>query len=414
MVLVQAADVFRERAARPSEWRVEVVTTFHDFLALQSSWNALVDRAGIEHPFLRHEWIRTWWDCFGSGKRLHIVLVKSRDELVAIAPFMLTQGRIYRIPVRRLEFIFNAHTPRMDVIVGRAHRDVYRALWKYLDEHHDLWDVVALYQLPEESATLEELQQAARRAGSPTGVWKSEESPYVSLEGRSADDYFAALASKHKSNQRNRTRRLLRAGEVELEIVEGPRGLPEALNRGYEMEAAAWKGAAQSAIRSDEAVQTFYTRMAGLAAQRRWLRLYFLTVDGRRIAFGYALQYAGKLYMLKAGYDPEFAPASPFNVLCEHALRESFREGLREFDFLGEAADWKLKWTTTTRSHHWLFIFSRQPRARFIHWMKFRVANALREEPLVRSLVQWLRGGARRDAPMNMLPSGAETLLAPR
>jgi CelD/BcsL family acetyltransferase involved in cellulose biosynthesis len=397
MVLVQAADVFREKAARPTEWKVEAVSRYDEFAALESPWNALVDRAGIDYPFLRHEWLRTWWDCFGAGKKLHVLLVRSRDELVAAAPFMLTQGRMYGVPVRRLEFIFNVHTPRMDVIISRAHREVYRVLWKYLHENQHLWDVVALYQLPEGSPTLVELTRAAERDGCPTGQWTSDASPYLTLEGQTAESYRAGLATKHKSNMRNRTKRLAKLGTVALETIEGRSGLPEALDDGFAIEAAAWKGEARTAIRCDEALNRFYTRMAHVSAARGWLRLDFLTVNGRRIAFGYSLVYRDKLYLLKAGYDPEFFPYSPFNLLCERTIQTAFDQGLQEFDFLGADAEWKMKWTNATRRHYWLFLFSPRARTRFVHWAKFRLATALREQPLMRPLVEWIQ--ARRAGP---------------
>ena len=56
---------------------VDIVTDEAAFLDLEAEWNETVDRAGLAHPFLRHEWIRTWWECFGSGGRLHIVVVRA-------------------------------------------------------------------------------------------------------------------------------------------------------------------------------------------------------------------------------------------------------------------------------------------------------------------------------------------------
>jgi CelD/BcsL family acetyltransferase involved in cellulose biosynthesis len=394
MVLVHAAQIFREKAQRPSEWTVEVVTEHADFLALEGAWNTLVERAGIDHPFLRHEWIRIWWDCFGQGHRLHILLVRQRDDLVAIAPFMLTSTRMYGVPVRTLAFIFNVHTPRQDLIVARAHRDVYQAVWKYLDSRQGLWDVIEMYQLPETSRTREYMRQAAENAACPAGIWHGDASPYLSLEGRTADEYFASLGTKHRSNMRNRTKRMSRLGKLELEIV-SDRGLTTALEDGFAIEAAAWKGDARTAIRSDDALRRFYTRIGEASAKAGWLRLQFLTLDGRRIAFGYSLVYGRKLYLLKAGYDPEFARYSPFNLLCERLIRAAFDEGLLEFDFLGADAEWKMRWTQTTRAHEWLYLFSRDPRARFLHWAKFRLACVLRETALTRRLVQWARGGPR-------------------
>jgi CelD/BcsL family acetyltransferase involved in cellulose biosynthesis len=100
------------------------------------------------------------------------------------------------------------------------------------------------------------------------------------------------------------------------------------------------------------------------------LRLYFLTVNRRRIAFHYSLCYRNKLYLLKQGYDPNYAPYSPSNLLCEKVLRDAFERGVTEYDFLGAEADWKLEWTRETRPHHWLFVFPNRPRTRFLYWTK--------------------------------------------
>jgi hypothetical protein len=35
--------------------RVEVVTDYRDFLRLEPEWNRLVEEAGIDFPFVRHE-----------------------------------------------------------------------------------------------------------------------------------------------------------------------------------------------------------------------------------------------------------------------------------------------------------------------------------------------------------------------
>ena len=39
---------------------------FNDFW-LASVWNKLLERSGIDHPFLTHEWISIWWDCFAES-----------------------------------------------------------------------------------------------------------------------------------------------------------------------------------------------------------------------------------------------------------------------------------------------------------------------------------------------------------
>src|SRR2546430_16449164 len=82
---------------------VERVTEFSTFLALQPLWNRLCDDAGIDHPFLRHEWIRTWWECFGAGKELFVLLVRSGQGILAIARLLSGPARVYGFKGRARE-----------------------------------------------------------------------------------------------------------------------------------------------------------------------------------------------------------------------------------------------------------------------------------------------------------------------
>src|SRR5437899_1178759 len=151
--------------------RVETVTDREEFLRLETEWNDAVERAGIAHPFLRHEWLRTWWDCFGEGRRLHILVVRSAGRIVAIAPLISEDAWMYGVPVRRLRLMHNDHTPRADVIVAGQAEAAYRAIWAALSDGRERWDVLQLGQLPRESQTHGMLTVLAAENGCTTGVW---------------------------------------------------------------------------------------------------------------------------------------------------------------------------------------------------------------------------------------------------
>ena len=137
----------------PAACSADIVTDYAAFLDLEAEWNETVDRAGIAHPFVRHEWVRTWWDCFGAGGRLHIVVVRAGSRIIAIAPLMREAAQMYGMPVRRIRFLQNDHTPRTDVVVAERPDESYRAIWNALVNDHDRWDVLQLSQLPRDSAT---------------------------------------------------------------------------------------------------------------------------------------------------------------------------------------------------------------------------------------------------------------------
>ena len=370
---------------------VEPVMDYEGFLDLEPLWSRLVDEARIDHPFVRHEWVRAWWECFGAGKELHVLVVKAGSEPVAIAPLMLSKRRLHGSQVRHLEFIWSVYAERFDVIVGRRPRDAYRAIWTYLLNQKARWDVLLLHQVPAGSATLEEFPRLAVQHGFRVGLWRSGDSPYVPLVG-SWESYLKGLHGKHRSNLRNRLKRLSQLGEVSLEVVSAAEGLADALEDGFRLEAAAWKGQAGTAIRAQPEAYRFYTRLAQAAARHGWLRLSFLRLDGQRIAFGYYLQCGNTLYLLKPGYDPRFAPYSPSNLLCYLVLRDAFERRVAELDFLAAADPWKLEWTAASRPHYWLYVFPDRLKPRLLHWSKFRLVPRLKEQRAARML---------RDAALN-------------
>jgi CelD/BcsL family acetyltransferase involved in cellulose biosynthesis len=349
---------------------IQVIDNVAALWKLAPEWNDLVERVRPDHPFLRHEWILSWYDAYGSSSELHILLARSDRELIGIAPLMISMSRSFAIPVRTVGFIYNWHTPRLDFLASRDSTEVYAAFWNHLVEHQLHWDVLQLSQLPADSPTLAAISQLAAQDGFLIGCWHSEDSPYVQIQG-GWDKYLAGLRSHHRINTRSRMKRLEDSGDVQLEILTSSASHRAPLAEGLKLEAAGWKGRSGTAILSDPTDRKFYELLAGRLAASGLLRLIFLKVAAKRIAFAYAIEYQRKLYVLKLGYDPEFSKYSPYNVLCYLLFRNLFSRGLERYEFLGAATDWKLNWTSDVRPHYWLYVFPARARTRLLHQVKF-------------------------------------------
>jgi CelD/BcsL family acetyltransferase involved in cellulose biosynthesis len=356
---------------------VETITEWSAFLDLEPEWNGAVERAGVAHPFLRHEWLRTWWECFGTGRSLHVIVVRRGDFIQAIAPLLWESTSMYGVPIRCLRFWHNDHTPRADLIVADRDEESCRMIWQALWDSRGCWDVLQLAQLPAGSKTGDTLTELAMADGCTSGTWRSGSSPYLRLKG-TWDDYCAGLSAKFRQNLRNRLRRARDIGEPAVEVVSDGDAIAEACNEAVRIEGAAWKNEAGTAIASDSAVGRLYHAFAQRACAQGWLRLIFLTINGRRIAASYSLCYRRRLFLFKTGYDPEYHACSPFKLLTYFVLREAFATGVEEVDFLGDPEPWKLDWTSTTRGHDWLFLFARNARARALAAVKFQVVPALK------------------------------------
>jgi len=376
---------------RSSEIRIEIIDGLQGFLDLEPIWNQVAEAAGLDHPFLEFIWVRTWWESFGAGSSLHVLVFRADERPIAIAPLMLTPIRMWGIKVRRLGFLYNAHVPCADFLIAERHEEVYRAIWAHVSRNRS-WDLLQLCQLPEGCATLEEMARLAAEARCRTGVWASDSSPYLPI-GPSWDEYFASLTTKHRSNLRNRFKRLKASGPVEMETISSGEALADGLQDGLRLEAAAWKGDAQTAISCDPAVARFYSILAERAAERGWTRLHFLRVGEARVAFDYSLSYKNRIHLLKVGYDPAYAPFSPSNLLLCRVLQNAFEQGVAEYDFLGADAAWKLCWTKQLKRYCWLLIFSGTFKGRCLHLIKFQLIPLLKRPSL-----RYIRGLVRRGA----------------
>jgi CelD/BcsL family acetyltransferase involved in cellulose biosynthesis len=212
-------------------------------------------------------------------------------------------------------------------------------------------------------------------------TWLSGASPYLPLSA-SWGVYFDSLAAKHRSNLRNRFKRLNAIGPVEVETITAGEKLTDALGDALQLEAAAWKGEARTAISCNPDVSKFYLAFAQRAAERGWMRLNFLQTGAQRIAFDYSLFYKNRIHLLKIGYDPAYAPYSPSNLLLFMVLQDAFERGAREYDFLGDSADWKSNWTKHSRPHYWLFVFSCTFKGHLLHFIKAQLVPLLKRSSL--------------------------------
>ena len=360
------------RSGPGAAWTLDVVSDDAAFVNLEAEWNDTVERAGIAHPFLRHEWVRTWWDAFATpGARLYIHVVRTHGRITAIAPFMRDTSSMYGVSVRRVRFLQNDHTPRTDIIVAAQPDESYHAIWNALRADRDHWDVLQLSQLERESNTRRIFSELAAAARCPTGVWHSSDSPYLSLTG-TWDEYVHGLPAKFRSNLRNRMSRLTKLGEPRLEVLSERSAIEAACEDAWRLEHSGWKSEAGTAITCDPAVHRFYTMLVERGAAAGWLRLLFLTLGDRRIATSYGACFKNRLFLFKTGYDPEFATGAPFKILTHFAIREAYAQGLTEIDFLGDTEPWKLEWTSTSRGHDWLFVFADTMRARLLRSVKFQ------------------------------------------
>jgi CelD/BcsL family acetyltransferase involved in cellulose biosynthesis len=253
-----------------------------------------------------------------------------RDRLVAVLPLRRRGGALLSAT--------NAHTPGFDIVA--EDRAAAGALTDALFAERPR--LVSLDHAAAGDLLLGEVHRSAAQVRHRVLVRTLQRSPYAALSP--ADDVDARLGRKAARNLRRFARRLAAAGEVELEIADGREQLDTLLEDGFRLEGSGWKAARGTAIASRPDTRRFYTELAAWGARQGLLRLAFLRAGTRRVAFHFALADASGCYLLKSGYDPEFAHCAPGRLLMRAMMMDAIAAGLPRFDLLGGDDPWKREW----------------------------------------------------------------------
>ncbi|MFN2469225.1 MAG: GNAT family N-acetyltransferase [Gaiellaceae bacterium] len=303
---------------------------------LAGEWDALVDRLGAP-PWVRPGWISAWWGSYGA-EGLEPIAVRRAGELVGLAPVVRARGRVSS-PT-------NWHSPSFtllaaDPVAGRA---LVEALFEGTPRR------VSVGFLPTDDPSLADLRSTAAVRGYRARERFLQRSPYVELAG-SLEQYLAGLDRHQVKETLRRRRRLAGLGELTFSVEDGRVGLDRLLAEGLLVEASGWKGEQGTAIQSRPETLRLYGDVARWAAGRGSLRLAFLRLDGRAIAFELALEEGGVVYAIKAGFDVEFRRFGPGALITYEQIARAFALGLRRYELLGSDEPYKLVWAREARDH---------------------------------------------------------------
>jgi CelD/BcsL family acetyltransferase involved in cellulose biosynthesis len=344
-----------------------LVVDVHDGTgALETEWDELVDETGV-NPFLRPGWEKAWWRYFGKGK-LQILAARQDGRLVGVLPVSNFRGEL-RSPT-------NAHTPVFGFI--STGESVVEKLTEELFSMRPRRIELAFVDADDRG--LDRMGQIASRLGYRVLVRTIMRSPRISTD-TDREAYEKHLGSKLRSDLRRRRRRLDEKGSVTFHVSDGSEGLDELLAEGFSIEGSGWKASQGTAIESRPETKGFYTEVARWSAERGWLRIAFLRLDGRPIAFDFCLEERGVHFLIKTGYDPGYRKYAPGMLMREHMISRAFSDAISVYDFLGEDSEWKHTWATELRDRVRMQAFSPSPIGR-AEWLAYAYGRPLAKRAL--------------------------------
>ena len=293
------------------------------FDSIWERWEKILPLSATNTVFVSPWWHKTWWDNFGEGSDSLILSVSDDDQLLGIAPLMTSSnGTLTFLGDKDLSDYF-------DFVVPRNTEDrFYPALLEYLSELD--WTNFDLPSLPSGSPTLERLPELAREKGWEVSVEEEETTPKAELPG-SWDEFLAGLRKKDRHELRRKIRRLDRESENRQYSAANGDSLDGSMREFFTLLRASREDKNEFLTPDRE---KFFLDMAHELASRDQFRLYFLEVDGEKVAACICFDYGDDFLLYNSGYEPAYSRLSVGLINKALSIRTAIEENRKVFNFL--------------------------------------------------------------------------------
>ncbi|MEE8421057.1 MAG: GNAT family N-acetyltransferase [Dehalococcoidales bacterium] len=304
--------------------------TQESFHSLTSYWADSSHRLKWGFVFVLPPWLEVWWRAFQSGSRLYLSAVRQEAEIIGIAPLHVRE--------RKAAFIGSADVcDYLDfIIVPGQEKAFFNAL---------LDDLVAqdvkqlnLDSLRPDSATLVYLVEIARRRGYLVETVQEDVSLAMELPA-TWEDYLASLAKKQRHEVRRKLRRLHEAGNADYRCLQVEQSETEGLT---DMFLRLFSQSRQDKANFMTArMEKFFRSLALAMAEIGILRYGILELDALPVAMIMAFDYNETKYLYNSAFMPHYDSLSIGLLSKVLSIRESINAGLKHWDFLKGAEDYK-------------------------------------------------------------------------
>lgn len=313
----------------------KAITDRGELFGLRESWDQMLDRVQNYSPFLTWEWWWPWVEFFGDGYEPELVVARDGEG-------NLHGGLPLAAHPRGHMFLMGSHIgPDPAYMVApagsRAALRAEMALLQQTKNRHIVWE-----QCPVDERLADVM--AAAGAENWTSLLQVKRHYVHGDLPKTWEAYIEGVPSKTRRNSlRRQFERLEREwGVPECAVVkEAP---PEALDIIDEMARHNIKRRETRCSKSRWLDGSFCHCLNGvirLFAERGWMRLHTIHIEGKLAAAMLGWAYRGTFFAYQIGESEERPELGLGHCIISNAIRASIEEGLERFEMLGQASDFK-------------------------------------------------------------------------
>jgi CelD/BcsL family acetyltransferase involved in cellulose biosynthesis len=341
-----------------------------NFESVMEIWNPLLRKNMCGNSvFSTWEWLSTWWKHFGGKRELKLLTVEDENEVLAIAPLMLSK---YKMPgfgsIKKIEFLGTRHSDYCNFIILKKKTECLKQIVDYLTSSISNWDWIELKEIPENPNCSEQLF---------SGLFQDLDvrervvnlCPYISLPN-SFNDLIDGLGKKLQKNLRRNARRIQKSHRIGLKrFDEAGFSVDEAMRVFIKLHQTKWEAEGFPGAFKESAFRDFHIDVAECLANEGWLGIYFLMADDEPISGQYNFIYEQKMYHYLAGWIPNYSSYSVGSLTIMLMLKRCIENGLTEYDMMRGDYTHKAMWTSKSRKNFEIRLVRKKMKSRFYNWV---------------------------------------------
>lgn len=313
--------------------KVECIQDYKRFQEIPEIWNKVLHSSDQDCPFLTHEWISSWWECFSGDSSLKVLLFKEEEENpLGFAPLMIQDNILCFIASEEV-------SDYCDFVFMKGYKEeFYERLFCYFETMPSNIEKIELMNVPSSSSALEYLPRLASTYGFSCSKEEIEVAPVLELPS-SYEDYLENLSKKKRHELRRKLRRMESLDGIRVEKITDSQELRSYLDEFIALhkqrsphKAKFWEKAKMTA---------FFHEMAYRFSIQEWIELNVLFYEDRVLAALFNFSYSDRIYFYNVAFDRDFAWYSPGIFLFDHCIQEAISTGQKSADFLRGREEYK-------------------------------------------------------------------------
>lgn len=314
------------------------IRNLEEFKSLREPWEHLTNQREIKTVFLTWEWLFAWWKVHCEGRELWLVTAWQGNELVGIAPLMLSTEKKYRLHYRLLQSLGAPNIDESDFLTSNDDPAVLGALCDYFLQNKKYWDAIKLHEFRSNRASTNIIKDIFSKNKLINDV-QINDHYHIPISGP-WDVYLKTLSKNMRQNLERRLRRTKEMGQLTLEHYKGQNVNWEHFEAIFRIN----KSGAFPEKYESETERLFHHELFETMRSKGLIEIVFVSLDGEQIAFEYGFNVEGRFEDWRTGYNKDFSKQAIGKILLYLLLQDLFKDGYSDFDFLRGEYEHKHDW----------------------------------------------------------------------